>query len=42
MVPKIIAAWNVSLITSNVIISLQQGLLILVKSAATLISSTDG
>lgn len=39
---RIIASWNLTLITSNVIISLQQGLLTLVKSAAILISGTDG
>lgn len=42
MVLRIIASWNISLIIPNVIISLQQGLLILVNSAAILISGTDG
>lgn len=41
MVLRLIASWNISLITANVITCLQQDLLILVKSAAILISGTD-
>lgn len=41
-ISRIFASWNITLVTYNVITSLQQGLLTLIKSAAILISGTDG